>query len=173
MTVDITQVRAPGLLRRLAAILYDAALLIGVLMVAVTLLVIPYALLIGEPFPHEDPVHRLALQGYLLLVIGSFFTFFWARGGQTLGMRAWRIRVLRDDGEALTWRDAWRRFFTAILALAPLGLGLFWMLFDREGLAWHDRLSNTRLVMLAKPRRRRSTDPPQEPEGAQQEQERR
>lgn len=146
----MTQARMPGLLRRLAAILYDSMLLLGLLLLAVALLVIPYEQLVGTPYPHDEPVHRLALQAYLLLIVGSFFSYFWVRGGQTLGMRSWRLRVLREDGQPLRWSDAWRRFGAACLALAPLGLGLLWCLLDREGLAWHDRLSNTRLVLVAK-----------------------
>jgi len=150
MTIDMTRAQPPGLLRRLAAILYDTLLVLGLLMLAVALVVIPYEQLSGTPFPNEDTGHRLALQAYLLLVIGVFFSFFWVRGGQTLGMRAWRLRVLRADGQPLDWGDAWRRFGAACLSLAPLGLGLLWCLFDKDGLAWHDRLSGTRLVVLAK-----------------------
>lgn len=150
MAFDISQARQPGLIRRLVAMLYDAVLLFAILALAVALLVIPYAELLGSPFPNEDPIHRFVLQAYLLLVSGVFFTFFWINGGQTLGMRAWRLRVLRDDGEPLSWRDAWLRFVTAILSLVPFGLGFLWILIDPERLAWHDRLSRTRLVMASK-----------------------
>lgn len=150
MTFDISQARTPGLVRRFAAMLYDALLLLGMLALAVALMVIPYEALAGTPFPNEDPLYRLVLQAYLLLVTGLFFTFFWARGGQTLGMRAWRLRVLRDDGQPVTWRDAWWRFGAALVSLMPAGLGFLWPLIDRERLTWHDRLSHTRLVMVAK-----------------------
>jgi len=148
MGIDITNARTPGLLRRLAAILYDGMVLLGILILAVALVVIPYEQLSGTPFPQDAPLHRLALRAYLLLVIGAFFSYFWVRGGQTLGMRAWRLRVLHDDGEPLGWGDAWRRFAFACLSLAPFGLGLLWCLLDRDGLAWHDRLSRTRPVLV-------------------------
>lgn len=150
MTFDISQARQPGLLRRLAAMLYDALLLLGVLFLAVALLVVPYQLVVGSPYPSQDPLPRLVLQGYLLLVSGLFFTHFWVRGGRTLGMSAWRLRVLRDDGEPLSQRDAWVRFFASLVSLVPAGLGFAWILIDRERLAWHDRLSHTRLVMTTK-----------------------
>ncbi len=152
MAIDLSQARPAGLLRRLAAMVYDGMLLVGVLLVAVALLVIPYELLTGMAFPHDRPVHRLALQIYLLLVSGLYFTYPWVRVGQTLGMRAWRLRVLREDGEPLAWRDAWWRFFAAILSLLPVGLGYFWILVDPKRLAWHDRLSSTRLALTAKRR---------------------
>lgn len=153
MAIDLSQARVPGLLRRLAAMLYDSLLLLGVLIVAVALLIIPYEQIAGVAFPHDRSSHRLVLQAYLFLVTGLFFTYPWVRGGQTLGMRAWRLRVLREDGEPLTWADAWRRFFAALLSLLPAGLGYWWILVDRQGLAWHDRLSGSRLVLTAKPRR--------------------
>ena len=89
-----------------------------------------------------------------LLVILVFFCGFWLRGGQTLGMRAWRLMVVRDDGSPLTLRDALVRFASAVLSWAALGIGFLWSLFDRENLAWHDRLSGTRLVILEKPKKR-------------------
>ena len=140
--------QAPSLLRRLGALLYDGVLLLGLLMLAILLLIAPYDLIAARPYPHGDPLYRTLLQGYLLAVICGFYVYFWTHGGQTLGMRTWRFRVLRDDGAPLSLADALRRFAWATLSLAPAGLGLWWCLFDREGLAWHDRRSRTRPVML-------------------------
>ena len=140
---------APSLLRRLGALLYDAVLLLGLLMLAILILIVPYDLLAARPYPHADPLFRTLLQLYLLAVIGGFFLYFWTHGGQTLGMRAWRLRVRRDDGAPLRLADAARRLAWATLSLAPAGLGLWWCLVDREGLAWHDRRSGTRLERVA------------------------
>ena len=147
MTLDLSQARPPGLFRRLAAMLYDAFLLLGVLLLAVTLVVIPYELLIGEPLPRSGWVHHL-YQLYLLGVLAAFLLFFWVRAGQTLGMRAWRLRLLRDDGNPLTLADGLRRLLWATLTLAPLGL--LPMLFDAQGRGLYDRLSHTRPVLLKK-----------------------
>ncbi|MBK1643289.1 RDD family protein [Thiocapsa imhoffii] len=152
MDIDISQARIPSLWRRIGALLYDSVLLLGVLMLALMLIVIPYGLLTGGS-PDEQPLMRLLMQLYLLAVIIGFYVFFWTHGGQTLGMRAWRFRVIRDDGETLSTRDALARVGWATLSLMPAGLGLIWCLFDRDGLAWHDRRSGTRVVML-KPKTR-------------------
>ncbi|MBU0499115.1 MAG: RDD family protein [Gammaproteobacteria bacterium] len=138
---DASRAPAPGLLRRLAAIFYDLLLLLAMLFVASGL-----ALLIngGQPIQSGNPFYTL----YMLLVTFLFYAWFWVHGGQTLGMRAWRIRVLRDDGQPLTWGDATRRFLFAVLSLIPFGLGFLWSLFDKEGRAWHDRLSRTRLILV-------------------------
>lgn len=147
MALDISRAKTPSLLRRLGALVYDSLLLVGVLMLAVLLLVIPYELLTGAS-PYQNPTHRFLLQVYLLAVICAFYVFFWTHGGQTLGMRAWRFRVIRDDGADVRPIDALRRLGWAALSLLPAGLGLWWSLLDRDGLAWHDRWSRTRLVML-------------------------
>jgi len=146
MDPDTRPTPVPGVFRRLAAFLYDLVLLFGVLMVAVTLLIVPYHLIMGVPFPHDEPFHRFGLQLYLVTVIGLFFIFFWVRGGQTLGMRTWRLRLVREDSSPLRPRDAMRRLVWAVLCLAPAGAGLVWMLFDRDRLTGYDRLSRTRPV---------------------------
>lgn len=128
------------LLRRLGAICYDAMLLIAVLFVAG--LPLP---LIPEPLRLE-PWVRYATFTYLLLVSFVFFGWFWTHGGQTLGMRAWRIRVIDDQQGELTWKLAWRRFAWSIISWALLGIGFLWSLFDAERRALHDRFSGTRLI---------------------------
>lgn len=139
---------SPSLPRRLGALLYDSVLLLGLLMLAILVLIVPYDLMASRPYPHGDPLYRTLLQGYLLMVIGGFYAYFWTHGGQTLGMRTWRFRVLRDDGMPLSLTDALRRLAWAALSLAPAGVGLWWCLVDPDGLAWHDRRSHTRPVML-------------------------
>lgn len=154
--------------------LYDSIVLLGILMFAVALIVLPYQVLLGTAYPHDGPLHRIIVQIVLVLTLAGFFLYFWTRGGQTLGARAWRFRLLRDDGADLGRFDAMHRLAWAtaffgpamlgllwlsvrpdlaiwtITATAPAALDLFWTLIDRDGLAWHDRLSGTRPVMLKK-----------------------
>ena len=63
-------------------------------------------------------------------------------------MRAWRLRLVRADGGEPRLGDALLRLACALVSLAPAGLGLWWTLIDSEGLAWHDRWSRTRLVLV-------------------------
>ncbi len=77
-----------------------------------------------------------------------FFAGFWTHGGQTLGMRAWRIRLVGRGGGRVSWGQATLRFFAAIVSWLALGLGFLWALVDRERHAWHDRCSGTRLIRL-------------------------
>lgn len=133
-----------GLLRRLAALFYDALLVTALLMVATGLVLL---LTGGRAIAAESPTWWML--GYRLLLVGVFCAYFgisWTRGGQTLGMLAWKIRVVRDNGGRLRWRDAALRLAAAVLSWLPAGLGYLWLLVDREQLTWHDRLSATRVV---------------------------
>jgi uncharacterized RDD family membrane protein YckC len=135
---------APGLLRRFAAMFYDGLLLFSVLYFA-AFAVLPFTG--GKAVEPRNPFFTT----YLFLVCFFYFAWPWIHGGQTLGMRAWRIRVQRRDGSPLTWRQAMLRFIVAIASWACLGIGFWWMLVDRDRMTWHDRYSETVLVIL--PRR--------------------
>jgi uncharacterized RDD family membrane protein YckC len=134
-----------GVLRRLAAGCYDA-LLLGALWMATTLAVV--AVRGGQPVPAGEPGYQLLL----LVVAALFFITSWLRGGQTLGMRAWRLRVERESGEALDARAGILRFLGGLLSVATGGIGLLWLWVDRDELTWHDRLAGTRVVVLPKSR---------------------
>ena len=128
---------AVGLLRRLAAIAYDSLLLFGVLFVAAAIVV---------AFNRGEEVHHPLFSVYLLGVSYLFFGWFWTHGGQTLGMRAWKFRVQRFHGGAISWQQALRRYLLAIVSWAVLGLGFLWMLVDKDKMTLHDRFSRTVLV---------------------------
>lgn len=132
-----------GLLRRVAAILYDA-LLVTALVVLVTLLFI--ALLGGENVLTGGPIYVLLYNLSRSLVVFAFFVGFWSIKGRTLGMQSWGLQLQTEDGRVPSVGAASIRFFAAIVSWLPLGLGFLWQLWDRDHLTWHDRLSNTRLV---------------------------
>jgi uncharacterized RDD family membrane protein YckC len=137
-----------GVLRRFGAMLYDT-LIVAALLFVVTALFLPFTG--GEAItPGESGAVERIYQAALLLTVVLFFCVFWTRRGQTVGMLAWRLRVERSDGALLTWRDALLRLAGAAVSLAALGLGYFWIWIDRERLAWHDRWSGTRVVVLPK-----------------------
>ena len=132
-----------GLLRRLAAILYDSILLAAVLFFA-SLLATP---LLGD---HPSAGMLLAFRLYLVLIMFAFFAWFWSHGGQTLGMRAWRIRLHnRMPGPISLWQ-LMLRFIVATSSWLFFGIGFLWSLFDKDKLTWHDRFSMTELVELPK-----------------------
>jgi uncharacterized RDD family membrane protein YckC len=82
----------------------------------------------------------------LWLVTGLYAVLSWRRGGATLGMRPWRLRVISKNGDSASSFALWKRYAMGLVSLLPAGAGFWWALFDRERLAWHDRASGTRLV---------------------------
>ena len=140
-----------GLLRRLAAMVYDGLLVLAVLMV-VTACFLPFTG--GEAVTWDSfPLLVLPYWAALAIAIVVYFGLPWTQRGQTLGMATWRLRVQRDDGFLLTWRDVAVRLGASVLSWLPAGLGWVWALFDRERRTWHDSLSHSRVVVLPKARK--------------------
>ncbi|MGM0595206.1 MAG: RDD family protein [Pseudomonadota bacterium] len=147
MTEENTPLPHCGLLRRLAAILYDSMLLAAILFLAA----LPAAPLLGE---QPTMPALLAFRFYLLLILFTFFAWFWSHGGQTLGMRAWRVKLQnRQSGPISLWQ-LMLRFIVATFSWLAFGLGFIWSLFDKEQLTWHDRYSMTELVVTPKQRKK-------------------
>lgn len=140
---DISQAVPPGLLRRLAAIFYDSWLIVGLWFVGAT---VDYAIQVAAG-TSEAPL-RWPLQLFLILSPLLFFGWFWTHGGQTLGMRAWRLRLLDARGRTVTWQQSAIRVAVAYLSAIALGLGYLWVWISADRQAWHDTLSGTRLVMV-------------------------
>lgn len=137
-----------GVWRRFGAMLYDTLLVIA-LMMLLTAAFLP--LTGGEAIMWSRfPAVALTYNAARVLLVFAFFGGFWTRRGQTLGMAAWRMRVEHEDGRLLRWSDALKRFAGAAVSLLALGLGYFWIWIDRDKLAWHDRWSHTRVVVLPK-----------------------
>jgi len=134
--------RRAGLGFRLLAMFYDSLLLLSALLVATALALFATR----GTLDYHNPFFRTSL----FLICYFFYTWFWMHGGQTLGMRVWRLRVQRLDGDPITIWQALLRFLVAIVSLAACGLGFLWLLVDRERMTWHDRFSETVIVRLPK-----------------------
>lgn len=130
--------RRPGLLRRLAACCYDGLLLLAILFLA-TAIILPFNA--GQAFTK----HHTFYPAYLLAVSFLFWGWFWTHGGQTLGARAWKIKVVSMKSDsALSWSQAAIRF---TLALLTSGIDLVLVLFNAQYLAIYERLSKTTVVL--------------------------
>ena len=141
-TINLHNQPTAGFLRRLMSGLYDWLLVLGVMMV----LSVPLVAIIDDAVDPGNIYYRLAL----LLIAAAFFVHFWSHGGQTLGMKAWRLKLINENAATPDTATAARRFVYACIALAPAGLGFVWMLIDPDKLSWHDRMSRTRIVVLPK-----------------------
>ena len=82
------------------------------------------------------------------LIAGVYALISWSRGGQTLGMRPWRLRVIGMNGTPPTRKRLIQRYVVGTLSLLFGGLGFWWAWLDRERLTWHDRASGTRMVRI-------------------------
>lgn len=87
----------------------------------------------------------------LWLVAGLYAVLSWRHGGQTIGMRAWRLRATDPAGQPATSATLWLRFAFGSVSLLAAGLGFCWAWLDRGGLTLHDRVSKTRITRLPKP----------------------
>ena len=79
------------------------------------------------------------------LLIGAYFVASWRRGGQTVGMRPWRLMVVAADGKPASVRALWLRY--AVAWVTPV-IGLLWTLIDAERRGLHDIASGTLFVRL-------------------------
>lgn len=171
---DIQEPKPASLFRRFGAIFYDTLLLMALWMVGTALTLF---LTHGKAVQPNNPF----FQTYLLFIAFMFYAGFWTYGGQTLGMRAWRLRVVRGDGSGISLWQALLRFLTVLPAWIALGGGLYLLYrsthpalallpwgglvlaylasrLDRRRRTWYDIYSETRLVVLPKRAKARSPD---------------
>ncbi|WP_034177074.1 RDD family protein [Burkholderia ambifaria] len=156
-------VAAPSVRRRVAAMLYEAVLLFGVVFFAG----LAFSLATQQ---RNGLVHHDLLAAWIALVVGVYFVWFWTHGGQTLPMKTWRLRLESSSGRPLRAAHALVRYalgwlwFLPPLALHPLlglsvpvtlALAAAWIVAwagaarlhaDRQFL--HDRLARTRVVAI-------------------------
>jgi len=125
----------PGIWRRVWSMLYEALLLFALAFVATWV----FQLAAGTPVIAGWRLRLL--QAFLVAVFAGYFLWCWLRGGQTLAMKTWRIRLVD-----VTPARALLRFACALL-FVPTGVSLLWALFDHERAFLHDRLAGTRLVL--------------------------
>ena len=137
----------PALWRHLLAMVYDTFLVAPLLMANAFVLVTVF----GPTASATEPaVPTWLMQITSLMVIFAFFILFWRKSGQTLGMQAWRIKLITDSGEPLSWRSVILRVVGAFIAALPFAAGYLWRYVRPHRLYWHDSLSGTRLVCLPK-----------------------
>lgn len=130
---------APGW--RLLALVYDLLPMIPVLMLVSAL----FLWLNGGRTVEQDPLLAWAEFATMWTAVGAYFVLSWRRGGQTMGMRPWRLQVVAADGRAAGVGALWLRY--AVATLTP-GIGLLWSLFQRERRALYDLAAGTAFVRL-------------------------
>ena len=160
-----SDLRAAGLRIRFAAMVYDAVLLVGLV------LIVSYVMLASLQWSYPmSSAQRLALQCVLFVAMGAYLVICWTRSGQTLGMKAWRLRVVQSNGRPPGSMRAIARYIlawhlwvpglaiaaltqpttTSLLVALAVGFALLLIpaLPDRQRRLMHDRWTKTRLVRL-------------------------
>ncbi len=153
---ELASLPRSGLLRRLAALLYDMFLVGGIWVTCGFILLMLYGLVgdntseIVDGAIQTSPVLSFLQLIMMVSTVTAFYLWFWRRTGQTLGMIAWRIRVINTDNQPVTVRQGLVRFYLAWPAFWLAGLGYLWMYIDKQGDAIHEKLSDTKTVLLPK-----------------------
>jgi uncharacterized RDD family membrane protein YckC len=129
---------------RLLALVYDLLPLAAIWFAVAALLLLLRG---GIPVAPGGAASWFAFASMLLAGF-AYFGLSWRRGGQTLGMRAWRLRLLDAHGRVPGWPSLVLRYLVAGIALAAFGLGYWWAWFDPQRRTWHDLASGTRVLRL-------------------------
>jgi uncharacterized RDD family membrane protein YckC len=165
----------PTIRRRLAALVYEALILFGIVFLA--------GLLFGTLTQQRNGLtHRDLLAAWIAFVVGLYFVWCWTHGGQTLPMKTWRLRVVASDGSPVGAIRALMRYFAAWLWFLPplalhpllhlslpatLSAAAVWFVlwpaaarFNAERQFPHDRLAGTRIVAATPQPKDTVTTPP-------------
>ncbi|WP_416307390.1 RDD family protein [Neptunicella sp. SCSIO 80796] len=147
-----------GFFRRLAAMVYDLLVAVAVGMCAAMAIILPLVILLengvidmrgaehASDFIQNSLLTRTAIQVWVGLWVTGFFMWFWRNGGQTIGMRAWRLRILSTTDQPLTYPRILLRMLSSLL-----GLGTLLVLFDfKHKQSLQDRIAHTEVVSLTK-----------------------
>lgn len=157
-----TPLRTPGVLRRLACFVYEGVVLFGIVMVA--------GYLYSSLTQQRHALHgQWGLRGFLLIVLAIYFVWFWSRGGQTVAMKTWHIRLIGPGGGPVSQARAFGRYLLSWVWFMP-ALASVWLLDLHGGWAtaavvsagvvgyamssliapqrqyWHDVVCGTRLI---------------------------
>jgi uncharacterized RDD family membrane protein YckC len=156
-TTSCNEFPRAGFRRRFGSWVYDFLIAFAVYMVAGAIAFLLFNLLIEfgvvnmQGFEHAIDLQRSSylysglIYGWNIAWVSFFFVFFWEKSGQTLGMKAWRLRLQNQDGTRISKATGWKRLLPTLL-----GLGNLTVIFDRKNkLSLQDRLTNTEVVVLS------------------------
>lgn len=133
-------VNPASLFRRLAAAIYDVFLIFALLLLGTGI-----ALLMNKGKSFGE--NHLLFTFYLTSIVGFFYCWFWTHGGQTLGMQAWKIKVVTHHLQPLTWPVAIKRFILSVPSVCFFGFGYLITFFNKDKRSIHDFASQTRVIL--------------------------
>lgn len=123
--------------KHFAAFIYDLFPILGMFLLTTLIVVLMRN---GE----EVKPHTLWFDLILIAELTFYYTYSWKAGGQTLGMRAWKFKIIpSSQNNCMTWSQTSLRFLVGIISTLLLGAGIFWKLFSENGLTWMDKVSQS------------------------------
>lgn len=128
--------------RRIAALLYDSLLLIAIFFVVTSI-----AIALNDGKAIENDALKLVFYPFLYGVGFLFFSWFWKHGGQTLGMQAWRIKVINESNDQITYKQCAIRYLTGTFLF---GITILATLLTKSGQGFHDSWSGTKIIFKNK-----------------------
>lgn len=134
------------LLRRLSSLVYESLIVVALLLLAGLAFLLAFYFTTGQEVATGWPLWLF--RAWILAVLGLYFGWFWTRGGQTLPMRTWRLRVVGPDDAPVGRGRALCRYLLAWPSVLAAGIGLAWAVVDRDRQFLHDRLAGTRLIQV-------------------------
>ena len=130
----------PGFFRLIAAIFYDLILVIALFFFATAILL---------PFNQGEAIQSTFIFPlYLFSVSFLFYGWFWTHGGQTLGLRVWKLRLVNETQTDISWKQALLRYITACCSWLLFGLGFFWRIWQKDNKTWHDLSSQSVIIFI-------------------------
>ncbi len=136
----MTNIHKSKLWKHVAALIYDIFPILGIFLVTSLLFVLLRAGKEVEP-------HTLWFQLILFFEVYFYFSYSWIKGGQTIGMKAWKISI--ENHQEMTWLQVSMRFFSGILSLCLLGAGLWFRYLNKDQLTWMDMACGQTVVDLS------------------------
>lgn len=140
----LTNYPTAGLLHRLLAMAYDALVLLALYIILGGLLFTALTQVSGS----EEMLRASPAQAATIFYTITFLYYMhsWRRGGQTIGMKAWRLYLTTEDNSPVRLSHCILRSGAGFFSLGIVGLGYFWMLIDKRQRTWHDIASLTRVI---------------------------
>lgn len=154
--LDYNSLPRAGLMRRLAALLYDGFLVAAIWMLigfVLQLVVGPGTNELVDGVVKTDPVLNIITFTLMVVSASGFYLWFWRRSGQTLGMMSWRLKLVSSQNQPIHFQQGLLRYVLAWPAFFIAGLGYLWLYIDENGDAIHDKLSLTKVVIVPKSHR--------------------
>ena len=154
--MEIISIQKASLGKRLLATSYDGLILFFIVVITYVVLqqiIINLELITLEKvqISKDETINIIPTDSMITLILKnlwvviSFFYFghYWTKSGQTLGMKVWKVKAVTADGSLISWGDSLKRYVFALL-----GLGVLWIIADKDKLALQDRMSKTTLIRV-------------------------